>query len=208
MTQQQPPRTLHTVNSVCVFCGSRAGARNDYVAAARALGTELAQRGLTLIYGGGHVGLMGELADAALAANGAVVGVIPEHLMQPEVAHQDLTELIVVESMHARKRIMVERADLFIVLPGGFGSLDELFEVLTWRQLRLHLKPIGLANVAGYFDALLALLRHARDEQFIRPEHVDLLLVDADVARLLARSIAAAAQVPSQRAPEVTINKA
>jgi uncharacterized protein (TIGR00730 family) len=131
--------------------------------------------------------MMGALADAALAAGGRVVGVIPEHLMRPEVAHQDLDELIVVDSMHTRKRTMAERSDAFIVLPGGYGTLEEMFEMLTWLQLQLHAKPVGAINVENYFDHLLAFLRHAAQEGFIRPEYFDLLIVEPSVEILLER---------------------
>jgi uncharacterized protein (TIGR00730 family) len=173
--------------AVCVFCGSQPGATPNYVRAARDLGAQLARRGLAVVYGGGHVGMMGALADGALAAGGQVIGVIPEHLMRPEVAHQGLTELVVVESMHTRKRTMAERADAFIVLPGGYGTFEEMFEMVTWLQLRLQAKPVGLVNVDGYFDHLLAFLRHAAQEQFIRPQHRGLLWVEASAAALLDR---------------------
>ncbi len=178
---------MRALRSVCVFCGSQPGARPAYVAAARALGRLLAQRGIATIYGGGHVGMMGALADAALAAGGRVIGVIPEHLMRPEVAHQNLDELLVVASMHERKRTMAERADAFVVLPGGYGTFEEMFEMVTWLQLRLQAKPVGMLNVEGYFDHLLAFLRHGAAEGFIRAEHRDLLLVDAAPAALLER---------------------
>lgn len=175
------------LKSICVFCGSQAGARSTYAAAARALGTLLAQRGIELIFGGGHVGLMGELADAALSAGGRVVGIIPQHLMQPEIAHQGLTELCVVETMHARKQLMAERADAFIALPGGYGTLEELFEITTWLQLGLHAKPIGAVNISGFFDPLLALIQHAAQEGFIRQTHWDLLMLEPSVSLLLER---------------------
>lgn len=178
---------MNALHSVCVFCGSQPGARPDYVEAARELGGLLARRGLRLIYGGGHVGLMGAVADAALGAGGQVVGVIPEHLMQPEVAHQGLTELLVVDSMHTRKREMAARADAFVVLPGGYGTFEEMFEMVTWLQLQLHSKPIGLLNVEGYYDALLDFLRHAAAEGFIRPQHWDLLIVESRPELLLER---------------------
>jgi hypothetical protein len=161
--------------SVCVFCGSAGGTDPRFAEAARATGTLLAQRGLALVYGGGHVGLMGALADAALAAGGRVTGVIPEHLMRPEVAHLGLSELVVVESMHQRKRLMADRADGFLVLPGGYGTLDETFEMVTWLQLGLQHKPLALINVAGYFDPLLRWLRHAVECGFVRPEQARLL---------------------------------
>jgi hypothetical protein len=175
------------LTSVCVFCGSAAGARPEYAAAARALGAELARRGQTLVYGGGHVGMMGAVADAVLAGGGQVVGVIPQHLMRPEVAHQGLTELHVVDTMHTRKRLMAERSDAFVVLPGGYGTLEEMFEVITWLQLRLHAKPVGLLNVEGYYDALLAFLRHAAGESFIAPSAWDLLIVESVPSLLLER---------------------
>jgi uncharacterized protein (TIGR00730 family) len=175
------------LRAVCVFCGSQRGARAGYVAAARDLGRLSAARGIAVVYGGGHVGMMGELADATLAAGGQVVGVIPQHLMRPEVAHQGLTELLVVDSMHTRKRTMAERADAFMVLPGGYGTFEEMFEMVTWLQLRLHLKPVGLVNVDGYFDHLLQFLHHAVGEGFIRAEHSDLLSVERDPGRLLVR---------------------
>jgi uncharacterized protein (TIGR00730 family) len=175
------------LRSVCVFCGSQPGVRPEYLQAARALGTSLARRGITTVYGGGHVGMMGAVADAALAAGGKVVGVIPEHLMRPEVAHQKLDELVVVDSMHTRKRTMAERSDAFVVLPGGYGTFEEMFEMVTWLQLQLHAKPVGAVNVAGYFDRLLGFLRHAADEGFIRPEYWDLLIVEPGVDLLLER---------------------
>lgn len=175
------------IQSVCVFCGSQAGARPAYVEIARKLGAVLAHRGLALIYGGGHVGMMGAVADASLAKGGRVIGVIPEHLMRPEVAHQGLTELLVVDSMHTRKRIMAERADAFIVLPGGYGTFEEMFEMITWLQLRLHSKPVGVINVEGYFDHLLVFLQHGAAEGFIRPEHWDLLIVEQAPDLLLER---------------------
>ena len=178
---------MKPLRSVCVFCGAQGGARPEYVEVARALGALLAHRGLTLVYGGGQVGMMGAVADACLAAGGRVTGVIPEHLMRPEVAHQGLTELVVVDSMHTRKRLMAERADAFVVLPGGYGTFEEMFEMITWLQLRLHAKPIGLINVADYFDHLLAFLRHSAAEGFIRPQHWDLLIVEQTPELLLAR---------------------
>ena len=181
------------LGAACVFCGSLPGVTPDYLAAARELGAVLARRGVAVVYGGGHIGMMGALADSALAAGGRVIGVIPEHLMRPEVAHQRLTELLVVDSMHTRKRVMASRADAFIVLPGGYGTLEEMFEMVTWRQLALHAKPVGLVNVAGYFDHLLAFLDHAQRQQFIRPQHSHLLSVDSGVEALLDRLQEAAA---------------
>lgn len=178
---------MKPISSVCVFCGSQPGARIEYEETARALGARLAATGLGLVYGGGHVGLMGAVADAALSGGGRVVGVIPDHLMRPEVAHQALTELHVVDSMHTRKRLMAERADAFIVLPGGYGTFEEMFEMVTWLQLQLHAKPVGILNVEGYYDHLLAFLRHAAREGFIRPQHWDLLIVESSPELLIER---------------------
>jgi uncharacterized protein (TIGR00730 family) len=158
-----------------------------YLAAAKDLGTELATRGLGLVYGGGDVGLMGEVADAALAAGGRVVGVMPEALLAKEIGHQGLSELHIVRSMHERKALMADQADAFITLPGGYGTLEELFEVLTWLQLGLHAKPCAMLDVAGFWDPLLAQLDKAVTEGFLHPRHRDLLLQDADAGRLLDR---------------------
>jgi len=173
-----------TLKSVCVFCGSQAGQLPEYEQAARELARVLVARDVGLVYGGGHVGLMGALADAMLARGGRVTGVIPHHLMRPEVAHQDLTDLIVVDSMHERKRIMADRSDAFIVLPGGYGTLEEMFEMVTWLQLRLQAKPVGVVNVEGYFDALLRFLEHCAQEGFIRRADWDLLIVERSPALL------------------------
>ena len=181
------------LQGVCVFCGSQPGRQAAYAAAARELGAALARRGITVVYGGGHIGMMGALADAALGAGGRVLGVIPQHLMQPEVAHQNLSELRVVDTMHTRKRTMAEHADAFLVLPGGYGTLEEMFEMITWLQLQLQAKPVGLLNVCGFFDRLLEFLQHASDEQFIRPQHRGLLLVDTAIDALIDRVAAAAA---------------
>jgi len=185
-----------SIRAVCVFCGSQPGTKPAYLQAARELGAQLARRDWTVLYGGGHVGMMGALADSTLAAGGKAVGVIPEHLMRPEVAHQGLTELLVVDSMHTRKRIMAGRSDAFIVLPGGYGTFEEMFEMVTWRQLRLHAKPVGLVNVDGYFDHLLAFLQHAAQQEFIRPQHRDLLSVETSVAALLERLARQAGAAP------------
>ncbi len=175
------------MQAVCVFCGSNPGARHAYAEAARALGRALAGRRLRLVYGGAAVGLMGTLADAALEAGAAVIGVIPGVLVEREIAHAGLTEIRVVHSMHERKSVMAELSDGFVALPGGAGTLEELFEVWTWSQLGLHRKPVGLLNVDGYFDALIAFLDHQTDERFMRREHRDMLLVDGDPLRLLER---------------------
>jgi uncharacterized protein (TIGR00730 family) len=156
---------------VTVFCGSSSGSRPSYREAAASLGRVLAERGIGLVYGGADVGLMGVLADAALAGRGEVVGVIPESLVQREVAHGGLSDLRVVTSMHQRKAVMADLGDAFVALPGGLGTLEELFEILTWAQLGIHRKPVGLLDVDGYFDPLLAMLDHATREGFVRPEH-------------------------------------
>ncbi len=176
-----------SVKSVCVFCGSQAGQLPEYERAARELARVLAAHDVGLVYGGGHVGLMGALADAMLARGGRVTGVIPHHLMRPEVAHQGLTELIVVDSMHERKRIMADRSDAFIVLPGGYGTLEEMFEMVTWLQLRLQAKPVGVVNVEGYFDSLLRFLEHGAEQGFIRRTDWDLLIVEHSPALLFER---------------------
>jgi uncharacterized protein (TIGR00730 family) len=155
---------------VCVFCGSSLGAKPAYRQAAVQLGEELARRGLRLVYGGGNIGLMGVVADAALAAGGAVVGVIPQSLVDKEVAHFGLTELRIVASMHERKAQMADLADAFIAMPGGFGTLEEFCEMLTWAQLGLHAKPCGLLNIEGFFDPLLTLFDRAVSDRFLRPE--------------------------------------
>ena len=171
--------------SVCVFCGSSPGADTRYRDDAAALGTALARSGRRLVFGGGRVGLMGAVADAALAAGGNVVGVIPRHLADREVAHLGLTDLRVVNSMHERKALMSDLSDAFIALPGGLGTLEELFEVWTWGQLGLHRKPYGLLNTGGYFDALLAFLAHGVEQRFVKTEHRDMLVVETDVLRLI-----------------------
>jgi uncharacterized protein (TIGR00730 family) len=173
--------------SICVFCGANPGASPAYAAAAAQLGRALGASGRRLVYGGGHVGLMGAVADAALAAGGEVVGVMPQHLVDHEIAHRGLTELRVVQSMHERKAAMAELAEGFAVLPGGLGTLEEFFEIWTWGQLGLHRKPYGLLNVAGFFDPLLAFLDHAVGERFVRAEHRALLVVESDAGRLLER---------------------
>jgi len=175
------------VRRVCVFCGSADGARSEYASAARALAVELARRRLGLVYGGGGTGMMGVLADAMLAAGGEVIGVIPGPLASRELAHTRLTELRVVKSMHERKAMMSELADGFVTLPGGLGTLEETLEMLTWAQLRIHSKPVGVLDVAGYFDGLRAMLRRGVEEGFVRPEYAALLLFEEAPARLLDR---------------------
>ncbi len=173
------------LKNICVFCGSRPGSRPEYTKAAHALGAELARRGLTLIYGGAKVGLMGTVADAARSAGGAVIGVIPQALVRKEVAHRELEDLRIVGSMHERKAQMAELADAFIALPGGFGTFEEFFEVLTWAQIGLHQKPCALLNIADYYSPLIALMDHAVTEGFAPPAHQRLILTDTDAARLL-----------------------
>ncbi len=171
--------------SICVYCGSRHGNKPAYTAAARALGTAIGARGWQLVYGGGKVGLMGEVADATMAAGGRVVGVIPESLKQREVEHQGLDELHVVPTMHLRKQMMAERADAFIALPGGIGTLEELYEVWTWHQLGYHRSPIGLLNTEGYYDDLLRFMRHSVDEGFLSAEQLAAVQVGHDAPSLL-----------------------
>jgi hypothetical protein len=173
------------LKSVCVFCGSRMGARPEYLEGARALGAELARRGLTLVYGGANVGLMGALADVALERGGKVVGILPQVLRDREIAHPGLTELHFVDSMHTRKAMMASRADAFIAMPGGLGTFEELLEVTTWAQLGLHHKPIGLLNVADFYGPLLALVRRAVDEGFIPEARAQPFACDASPAALL-----------------------
>ena len=163
------------MHAICVYCGSRMGRFPAYREIAVALGTLLAQRNITLIYGGGNIGLMGVLADAAMASGGHVIGVIPKGLMDKEVGHRNVSELIVVTDMHERKLKMASLADAFIALPGGIGTLEELFEVFTWLQLGFHGKPVGLLDTAGYYQKLLHFLNHMRDEGFLRADQLALL---------------------------------
>lgn len=175
------------VNSVCVFCGSSPGLDPAYLEAARRLGGLLAERGIAVVYGGASVGVMGAVADAALAAGGRVVGVIPRALWEREVAHTGLTELRVVDSMHQRKAAMAELSDAFVALPGGIGTLEELFEIWTWAQLGLHRKAFGLLDVLGFYRPLAAFLDHVVEQGFLKPNHRALVHVDQDPERLLAR---------------------
>ena len=186
------------MNSVCVFCGASSGRSAAYAAAARSLGAGLARRGLGLVYGGGRVGLMGAVADGALAAGGEVTGVIPQELVDRELAHPGLTRLHVVGSLHERKALMAELADAFAALPGGFGTLDELLEQLTWSQLGLHAKPIGLLDAEGYWGPLIALARHATAEGFVREADLAAIAVSDDVDGLLDR-LAALETMPRPR---------
>jgi uncharacterized protein (TIGR00730 family) len=175
-----------TLQRVCVFAGSNPGRRPEYHEAAQTLGQELVARGLGVVYGGGSVGLMGVLADSVLAAGGEIIGVMPRGLFRREVAHQGLTTLYEVGSMHERKALMADLADGFIALPGGFGTFDELFEITTWAQIELHSKPIGLLNVANFFQPLLALVVHASREGFIPPTHLRLLMIHENIGELLS----------------------
>lgn len=172
---------------VCIYCGSSPGSLPEYAAAARRCGTVLAERGLAVVYGGGNVGLMGILADAALAAGGEVIGVIPHRMIERELGHEGVTSLVAVDSMHARKQKMADLSDAFIALPGGIGTMEELFEAFTWLQLDLHHKPVGLLNVAGFYDRLVEFLAHMRAERFLKPEHFETLVVEDNMDRLLDR---------------------
>ena len=173
------------MKSICVFCGSRPGNDPAYAKAAEALGRTLAQSGITLVYGGGHVGLMGVVADAALDAGGEVIGVMPRALVEREISHTTLTKLHVVGSMHERKALMADLAEGFIALPGGTGTLEEFFEMLTWAQLGEHEKPCGLLNTGGYYDSLLTVFDHMVEKGFVSSEHRKLVLVESDPDAML-----------------------
>jgi uncharacterized protein (TIGR00730 family) len=173
------------VRRICVYCGSSPGRDPAYADAAMAMGRTLAERGLGLVYGGGHVGLMGTVADAALGGGAEVVGVMPQALVDREIAHRGLTELRVVGSMHERKLLMAELADGFVALPGGMGTLEELFEVYTWTQLGVHAKPLAMLNVRGYYDRLVAFLDHAVAERFVTAEHRAMLVVAREPEEVL-----------------------
>jgi uncharacterized protein (TIGR00730 family) len=175
------------ISSLCVYCGSSPGRQPAYLDAARSLAASLVRRRIRLVYGGARVGVMGALADAVLAAGGSVTGVIPRALAGKEIAHSGLSELIVTDSMHTRKTIMAERSDACIALPGGVGTLEELFEAWTWTQLGFHRKPCGLLNVVGYFDALIQFVDHSVAEGYMTRVHRDILLVDDEVDTLLDR---------------------
>ena len=179
-----------------MFCGSSAGRDPGFTNAAQLLATELARRDIEIVYGGGNVGLMGVVADAALAAGGRVTGVIPQGLVSRELAHPNLTTLHVVNSMHERKALMAELSDGFVALPGGFGTLEEFCEVVTWTQLGIHTKPCGLLNVEGYYDGLLAFLAHALQQEFLRPTHFEIVVSSTDPHELIERML-------RWRAPEV-----
>jgi uncharacterized protein (TIGR00730 family) len=176
---------MPAMRRLCVFCGSSSGNHPAYAASARALGREIARRGLGLVYGGGRVGLMGIVADAALEGGAEVDGVLPRHLAAREVGHAGLTRLHLVDSMHARKAMMADLADGFLSLPGGLGTLEETAEILTWAQLGLHARPCALLDVAGYYGPLVAFLDHAVAAGFLRPEHRRLVIVDDEAPRIL-----------------------
>ncbi|MEK7298011.1 MAG: TIGR00730 family Rossman fold protein [Planctomycetota bacterium] len=176
-------------NRVCVFCGASSGGRPIYAKVAQQLGKAIVSQNMGLVFGGGSVGLMGVIADAVLEEKGEVIGVIPHALSSNEIAHQGLTELRFVSGMHERKAMMAELSDLFIAMPGGYGTLDEFFEILTWSQLGLHAKPIGLLNVDGYFDLLLAFLNHVLQERFIQAKHHQLMVISSDPETLLSELI-------------------
>jgi hypothetical protein len=182
--KEKRKREMH---SICVFCGSNTGKDAVYAEAARSLAQAVAGSGLKLVYGGGNIGLMGVLAEAALAAGGHVTGVTPRRLLEKEVVHTGLSELRVVDTMHERKALMAELSDGFIALPGGLGTYEEMFEALTWAQLGFHRKPCGLLNVAGFYDRLADFLDHAVTERFLKAEHRAMLLVDSDAHGLVAR---------------------
>src|ERR1035441_3209638 len=170
---------------ICVFCGSSSGSRPEYRTAAEEMGRELARRNIGLVYGGGKVGLMGVLADSVLRAGGEAVGVIPEHIMSREIGHKGLTKLHVVHSMHERKALMADLSDAFIAMPGGFGTLEEFCEVLTWTQLGLHAKPCGILNVLGYYTPLLAMFDRSVEERFLKPENRALVVARESATELL-----------------------
>lgn len=176
---------------ICVFCGSSNDVAPQYLTLAREVGARLAQAGIGVVYGGGHVGLMGQVAAGALEEGGEVFGVIPEKLMEREVGHHELTELFIVDSMRTRKAMMTYMSDAFISLPGGLGTLEELFEVTTLAQLGYQDKPVGVLNVMGYYDGLQSFLRHALQEGFVRPQHADLILFETQIDVLLERMAAA-----------------
>jgi uncharacterized protein (TIGR00730 family) len=180
---------MHTINSVCVYCGSNPGLRTEYMDTARQLGKTLAMRRMTLVYGGSATGLMGAVADGVLEHGGRAVGVIPARIAG-RIGHSGLTERHVVDTMHERKQRMCDLADAFIALPGGIGTLEEVFEMLTWAQLGFHHKPVGLLNVQGYYDGLVQFTRHMQDERFIKQDHRDMLLVEQNAAALLDRMAA------------------
>ena len=188
--------------SLCVYCGSRDGLDPAHLAAAREVGRQIGQRGWRLVYGGGSTGLMGAVANAALAHGAPVIGVIPHRLIEKELGHGGVTELQVVDSMHERKHKMAMQSDAFIALPGGIGTMEEIFEVWTWRQLGYHRKALGLLNVAGYYDDLLRFIDRSRDSGFLWPDVQELLLVDTDISTLLDRVEDEFARLKAQTPPD------
>jgi len=192
--------TNNSIKRICVFCGSNHGARSTYTDAAQQLGKALVSQGVGLVYGGGSIGLMTVVANAVLEEKGEVIGVIPHALSSKEFAHDGLTELHLVSSMHERKAMMAELSGAFIAMPGGFGTLDEFFEIVTWAQLGLHTKPIGLLNVEGYFDLLLKFVDYMQRERFISTEHRQLIITSHDPEELLSALIR---YKPSQQIPKV-----
>lgn len=175
------------IKKLCIYCGSSTGKNSSYIDGTRRLARILVDNKIDVVYGGASIGVMGALADAVLEYGGAVTGIIPEDLMSKEVAHSRITELKVVASMHERKAVMAEISDGFIALPGGIGTFEELFEILTWAQLGLHRKPVGLLNINGYFDSLIRFLDHAVDEQFLQSHHRSMLIVESEPDRILER---------------------
>jgi uncharacterized protein (TIGR00730 family) len=175
------------MKQLCVFCGSRTGSDSVYADETRKLGAAIARRGWGLVFGAGNIGLMGVLADAVREAGGSTIGVIPRALVERELAHQALTDLRIVESMHDRKALMAGLSDAFLAIPGGFGTLDEFFEILTWAQLKIHQKPIGLLNTAGFFDPLLAWIDRAIAEDFVKENNREMLMIESDVEKMLDR---------------------
>jgi len=183
------------LKSLCVFCGSRAGTNPSYAECARQLGIALARRRIALVYGAGHIGLMGILADAVLAEGGEAVGVIPQALVDRELAHQNLTKLHIVAGMHERKALMAALADAFLALPGAYGTADETFEMLTWNQLKIHSKTVGLLNIAGFFDPLLAWIDRCVADDLLKPRYRAFLVVDDDVDRIVEKLIGSLPQI-------------
>ena len=177
------------VKAICVYCGANAGASPRFAEEARALARALVERNLSLVYGGGKVGLMGVIADEVLRLGGEVSGVIPTALVEREVGHTGLTRQFIVKDMHERKAMMAQLADGFIAMPGGLGTLEELFEMLTWAQLGIHSKPIGLLNVDGYYDGLVSFVRHATEQELVRPQHAALMMVENDAEALMRRFV-------------------
>lgn len=170
-----------------MFCGSSVGSNPAYIEGARKTGRLIAEKGMTLVYGGGNIGLMREVADSAIAGGARVIGVMPGSIVEKEIAHKEITKLHIVDSMHERKALMAQLSDGFIALPGGFGTLDEMFEIMTWNQLEIITKPTGMLNINGFFDHLTAHIKHAVAEKFVRPEHQDNLIMETDPVRLLVR---------------------